>query len=524
MNKKQAKFTLLLLALVLSTITLVGCGEYNQVTLPGVPATITATAGNSEATVTFTAPASNGGLAITGYTVTSTPPGGVDSNAGNTGLTHTIRSLTNGTTYTFTVHATNALGNGIESAASNAVIPAVAATVPGAPAIVTATGGIAQATVTFTAPVSDGGSTITGYTVTSMPSGGLDSNAGTTALSHTITGLTNGTSYTFTVTASNSAGTSTASAASNAVIPVAALTVPGAPTIGTATGSDAQATVTFTPPANNGGSAITGYTVTSSPGGNTISGPASPLTVTGLINRTSYTFTVTATNSVGTSGASAPSNAATPFKPVTVVQNQTASQSSYNTSSNKALPRNDDLGAYQFGSPSLTWWWGGVHLDSVDVGYGVNSTVTGASLGVFVKSAAGSSAWDINGASSVVVGLGTNAECVGVCKATLVLVSSTPACKATAKSGMTIQAQGVNTGLGINSGKVTSTTTATTYTKALTDAEWTVAGCTTNTMANFLSLPLKEVHAQMLQADMQFTTGTAPLYANGINLGGISFQ
>jgi hypothetical protein len=81
-----------------------------------------------------------------------------------------------------------------------------------------ATGGNAQATVVFSAPVSNGGSIITGYTVTSNPAGGVDSNAGTTNLVHVITGLANGTSYTFTVTASNAAGTSAASAASNSVM------------------------------------------------------------------------------------------------------------------------------------------------------------------------------------------------------------------------------------------------------------------------------------------------------------------
>jgi hypothetical protein len=184
---------------------------------PGVPTGVSATAGNAQATVSFTAPLFSGGSAITGYTVTSNPTGGVDSNAGTTGLSHLVTGLANGTAYTFTVTATNGIV-GSPSAASGAVTPG---TVPGAPVIGAATAGNGQATVTFTAPGSDGGSAITGYTVTSNPAGGVDSNAGTTGLSHLVTGLTNGTSYTFTVTATNAAGTSAPSTASSGVVPVA---------------------------------------------------------------------------------------------------------------------------------------------------------------------------------------------------------------------------------------------------------------------------------------------------------------
>ena len=181
-----------------------------------------------------------------------------------------------------------------------------APTGPGAPTGVTATAGDGEATVSFSPPASDGGSAITSYTVTASPGGRAAIGA---ASPLTVGGLTNGTSYTFTVTATNTVGTGPASALSNAVTPA---TLPGAPTGVTATAGDGEATVSFSPPASDGGSPITSYTVTASPGGRAAIGAASPLTVGGLTNETSYTFTVTATNTVGTGPASALSNAVTP--------------------------------------------------------------------------------------------------------------------------------------------------------------------------------------------------------------------
>jgi Concanavalin A-like lectin/glucanases superfamily/Fibronectin type III domain len=80
-----------------------------------------------------------------------------------------------------------------------------------------------------------------------------------------------------------------------------------------------QATISFTTPASNGGSAITSYTVTSSPGGFTATGTSSPLTVTGLTNGTSYTFTVHATNINGNGVESVASNSVTPIAVITDV-------------------------------------------------------------------------------------------------------------------------------------------------------------------------------------------------------------
>ena len=179
-------------------------------------------------------------------------------------------------------------------------------TKPTVPFIGTATGGNTQASVTFTPPANNGGDGPRSYKVTASPGGA--NNTGTTS-PIIVTGLANGTAYTFTVTASNDFGTSDPSSASNSVTPS---TIPGAPTIGTATRGNAQVSVTFTAPASNGGSAITSYTATSSPGGITATGTSSPIVVTGLTNGTAYTFKVHATNVNGAGPQSSSSNSATP--------------------------------------------------------------------------------------------------------------------------------------------------------------------------------------------------------------------
>jgi hypothetical protein len=163
---------------------------------------------NGAATVTFTAPTFDGGLPITGYTVTSSP-GGFTATGASSPLT--VTGLQSSTAYTFTVVATNSRGNSAASAASNSI---TATTVPQAPTIGTATAGDASATVTYTANAT-GGKAVSTYTATSSP-GSL---TGTGSSPITVSGLTNGTAYTFTVTATNANGTSTASAASNSVTP-----------------------------------------------------------------------------------------------------------------------------------------------------------------------------------------------------------------------------------------------------------------------------------------------------------------
>jgi hypothetical protein len=267
-------------------------------TVPDAPTDVSATPGNAQATVTFTAPTNDDGVI---YTVTSSPGG---FTATGTTSPIVVTGLTNGTAYTFTVVATNEVGPSNPSSASSPVTPA---TVPDAPTIGTATPGSTQASVTFTAPTNNGGATITSYTVTSSPGGFTASDASSPIV---VPGLINGIAYTFTVTATNSAGTSTASSASNQVTPAA--TAPGAPTGVIATAGNAQASVAFMAPTNDGGSDITSYTVTSTPGSRTATGASSPLIVTGLTNGVNYMFRVVATNSIGPSAVSAASSAVTP--------------------------------------------------------------------------------------------------------------------------------------------------------------------------------------------------------------------
>ena len=193
-------------------------------------------------------------------------------------------------------------------------VPYTYATAPAVPAAPSATAGISGATLTFTAPA-DNGSPITGYTITPYRAGVAQTpvtvDASTTT--RTLTGLTTGSAYTFTVAATNAYGTSAASPASAAVVPYALPAAPGITAVSAGTG---QATLSWTAPAANG-SAITAYLVTPFIGTVaqpvvTVPAPATTQTLTGLTAGTAYTFTVAAQNAAGTGPPSARSAAVTP--------------------------------------------------------------------------------------------------------------------------------------------------------------------------------------------------------------------
>ena len=171
-------------------------------------------------------------------------------------------------------------------------------TVPNIVNPISATAGNAQVTLSWSAP-NDGGSAITGYTLTYSPGGSTPTNLPATPTSYIVTGLTNGTAYTFTMTANNIAGSSAPNSSGSSV----PYTVPNIVNPISATAGDSQVSLSWSEP-NNGGLAITGYTLTYSPGGSTpINLPATPTSyiVTGLTNGTAYTFTLTAINNAGSS-------------------------------------------------------------------------------------------------------------------------------------------------------------------------------------------------------------------------------
>jgi hypothetical protein len=188
------------------------------------------------------------------------------------------------------------------------VFASAADPLPAAPTDAAATPGAGGATVSFTAPAGP----VSSYTVVAVPGGATATGASSPI---TVTGLTNGASYTFRVIAANGSGTGPASAPSNAIVAGA----PSAPSNVVAIAGDETAHVSWAAPATDGGSPVTGYVVTPYVGATAQApialGDVTATTVTGLTNGTIYTFTVAAVNAVAPGVPSAASNPVTPALP-----------------------------------------------------------------------------------------------------------------------------------------------------------------------------------------------------------------
>ncbi len=281
--------------------------------------------------ITPNAPTSDGG-APSSYAISPPLPAGLQLAVATGVISGTPSAAAPSAPYDIT--ASNAAGHATARVVLAVEPPAPVITTPGAPTGVVAVAGDASATLTWSPPASDGGSPITGYQVTPSPAAPAAAIVvqGTGA---SVSGLANGTAYTFTVAAVNVAGAGPGSVPSTSVTPAAppapslpppapppptpppsppAATAPGAPTGVSGVAGDRSISLTWTAPSSNGGSAITGYTVTPSPvaPAATITVSGASATISGLANGTTYTFTVQARTAVGTGPASAPSSGLTP--------------------------------------------------------------------------------------------------------------------------------------------------------------------------------------------------------------------
>ena len=285
-------------------------------TVPGAPTGLTATAsGSNRIDLDWTEPAVNGGSVITGYRIEVSSNGGTNwadlvANTNTNTTTYSHTGLSAGTTRHYRVSAINSVGTGAAST--------TATTVPGAPTGLTATAsGSNRIDLDWTEPADDGDASITGYKIEVSSNGGtswadLVANTTTNTTTYSHTGLSAATTRHYRVSAINSAGTGAASSTANATTEdAAAPTVPGAPTGLSATASGSSTIdLSWTAPADNGGTAITGYRIEVSSSGTSSwsdlvanTNTTTTYSHTGVSAGTTH-YRVSAINSVGTGTAS----------------------------------------------------------------------------------------------------------------------------------------------------------------------------------------------------------------------------
>ena len=238
-------------------------GGATPATTAGAPTSLNATGGVGSITLTWSAPASNGGSSITGYKIDSSLNGTtwdtVTASTLSTATSINVNSVSGsplvaGTNYQFRVSAITALGVGSTSATASATPILAVSTVDS----LTATAANAQVNLSWHAA----SGSVSGYLVEISSTGSVWTTLTTTnsaTTSYTASGLSNGTWYYFRVSASSSAGQGASS-----VIAAKPMTTPGVPTAVTATGILNGVALSWTAPASTGGSSIVGYKIESS--------------------------------------------------------------------------------------------------------------------------------------------------------------------------------------------------------------------------------------------------------------------
>jgi hypothetical protein len=280
---------------------------------PVEPTAVTGTLGNSQVSLAWNAPSRDGGNAITDYIIQQSSDNGMSwttfSDGTSTSTTTTVTGLTNGTEYLFRVAAKNSLGTGSYSANSASLTPR---TVPGAPSL-NGSAGLSKVNLSWGTPANNG-SPVTDYLV-EYGTGGtwtIFNDGESASIGTTVTGLINGTQYTFRVRAVNAAGTSNYS---STVYFTPQIEAPGVPTNIEVTAGYTEVSIVWRAPASDGGTSITDYIIqySSDKGSSWSTFPDSKSTslsiaVTGLSSCKGYVFRVAAKNSVGTGSYSTQSS------------------------------------------------------------------------------------------------------------------------------------------------------------------------------------------------------------------------
>ena len=357
--------------------------------VPGVPGYLTATPSDEEVALVWSAPADDGGAAVTSYEYRyargGSVPGGTPWQSAGLNLERTVTGLTNGQQYAFEVRARNRVGAGPARAATATPVGSASNT-PGAPASLTAMPGDGEVLLAWRAPLNDGGAPITGYEYRraaggSVPKGTPWQSVGLN-LERTVTGLTNGQQYAFEVRARNRVG-------GGAVRGVLAtpLGPPDAPASLTATPGDKEVLLAWRAPLNDGGAPITGYEYRRAAGGSVPKGtPWQSVglnlerTVTGLTNGQQYAFEVRARNRVG--GGAVRGVLATPVGPPGAPASLTATPGDKEVALAWSAPVNDG------GAPVTVYEYRYAEGDAVpegtpwqSAGLNLTRTVTGLSNG-----------------------------------------------------------------------------------------------------------------------------------------------
>lgn len=266
---------------------------------PDIPTDVTLVPGDGQIQVMWSAPA--GGAPVQGYYIRySDPLTLIDTE--NTDTTYTITGLTNGVEYNIRVAAYNRDGSS-NYTVNQASTPTTETTVPDAPVLTSVEAGDGEVSLTWTTP-DDGGSPLDFYQTSHTPDGGAEVMSGSLGLvnTYTITGLTNGTEYTFRVRVGNTIGKSLWSNELTET-PVSSATIPDAPSDLSVVSGDGTLTASWTAPESNG-SSLVNYYISYTPNGGSESIVSTDSTdvsysISDLVNGLDYTVKVRAENGIG---------------------------------------------------------------------------------------------------------------------------------------------------------------------------------------------------------------------------------